>query len=232
MDVSRRRKTSGPGTKDFITHSKSENQSFMFLRVSFLYPPNPEEVMQGPIMQWVVWQEKNTEIYYFYSKWKQACFFPGGDITSSFKVAHKGAKTALRSGQGKEQSRDCILGTLSKNVQTHLGSTVHCLCQYSLLSLTHSWPNLNFYTSVLLWQPTTSINLTNRSQNQIHSICLIWHLIKSIIKTQSSRWSQPAVLISVFLSRVPDSSLWINLREYQSDFRQPWGILGPGYFIH
>lgn len=57
--------------------------------------------------------------------------FPGGDITSSLKIAHKDADTNLRNGPGKEQAKNCILGILNENLQGYLGSIADCFSQFT-----------------------------------------------------------------------------------------------------
>lgn len=57
--------------------------------------------------------------------------FPGGDITSSLKIAHKDANTNLRNGPGREQANNYILGILNENMQGHLGSIADCFSQFT-----------------------------------------------------------------------------------------------------
>jgi len=57
--------------------------------------------------------------------------FPGGDITSSLKIAHKDANTNLRNGPDEEQAEKCILGILNENMQGYLGSIADCFSQFT-----------------------------------------------------------------------------------------------------
>lgn len=106
----------------------------------------------------------------------QPALFPRGETLPSPRLL--AINTTCRNGPCKEWLRLCIHGIPSKNTQGHSGPKADCLSQQSTPqpTITHSWPNLNFYMSMPLHQPlwlgwpqrlgVNSFNLSHSAFNQ------------------------------------------------------------------
>lgn len=142
--LAKKHETPGSETKDLIT--AKQNKIFVFICVSFLFPPNPRDDAKGVSQSGLHYRTGTLKISTFI---RSKPTFSRGDITSFLKVAH-GTNSPEEWPRGKKQrivflaypTRTCRSTWALQQIASH----------HSLFSL-RSWPKLNFYRSMLFSQP-------------------------------------------------------------------------------